>query len=78
MIIRVRYNYVRLFLCLNKKVLPIFGVIVFIIGSGKCFFRRKPIKHPLPSKALVPRAYRCIIVFPYENKFSLGNPSIHR
>ena len=27
MIIRVRYNYVRLFLCLNKKVLPIFGVI---------------------------------------------------
>ena len=44
--------------------------IVFIIGSQHTIFRQKPKKHPLTSKTLVPRVWRCIAVFPYENKFS--------
>ena len=49
---------------------PELGVTIFIIGSYKCIFRRKPIKPPPTSKALVPRACRCIIIFPYESKLS--------
>ena len=42
------------------------------------FFRQKHLKHPNQVKTLVPRISRCIDIFPYEDKFSLGNLSIHR
>ena len=43
---------------------------MYVIGSPLASFRQKPTKHPLTSKTLVPRAWRCITVFPCENKFS--------